>query len=264
MAARWPALFAAENGHAAESNVRRDSAAGRVGRPRVQSYLYGVRATVTSEDATPKMNRRDPRTITAILLGIAAAALSLPIIDYLRGDSFLHPLGFESGITGTPAAWVLALLFATLCIAFTITHFPRVQDTWREISFLKLLSLWAAVGAAVVEEAFFRRIIMDGVMGAGGGVPLQIFASAVVFGVAHALWGLIKGSPHVAFTAAGATGIIGAALAVVYVVGDRSLAPCIAAHFAIDAVIQPGLLLSAVSGQWGKTAAVTKSEQPGR
>ncbi len=205
------------------------------------------------------MKRRDPRVTTAILLGIAAAVLSIPIIDYLRGDSFLRPLGFESGITGTPAAWFLALLVAATCIPFTIKHFPLVAQTWREISLLKALSLWAAVGAAIVEEAFFRRIVMDSVMQAGGSEPLQIIASALVFGVAHALWGLIKGSAHVASTAAVATGTIGAALAVVYVVGDRSLAPCIAAHFLIDAVVQPGLVLSAVSGEWGKTAAVGKS-----
>ena len=205
------------------------------------------------------MKRRDPRITTTILFGVAAAVLSVPMIDYLRGDSFLYPLGFESGVTGTPAAWLLAFLLATGCIAFTMKNFPRVGQTWREISFLKGLSLWAAVGAAVVEEAFFRRIVMDGVMQAGGIVPLQIIASALVFGVAHALWGLIRGSVHVALTAAVATGIIGAALAVVYALGDRSLAPCIAAHFLIDAVVQPGLVLSAVSGEWARTAAVGKN-----
>ena len=204
------------------------------------------------------MKRRDPRVTAAILLGIAAAALSVPIIDYLRGNSFLHPLGFESGLTGTPASWFLALLVAAACIGFTMKNFPAVAQTWREISLLKALALWAAVGAAVVEEAFFRRVVMDGVMEAGGGVMLQIIISGLVFGVAHALWGLIKGSVHVALTAALATSVIGAALAGVYVIAGRSLAPCIAAHFLIDAVIQPGLVLSAVSGEWDTRAAAAK------
>ncbi len=204
------------------------------------------------------MRRRNPRITTAILLGIAATVLSIPVIDYLHGDSFLHPLGFESGLTGTPVSWILALLIATTCIAFTIKNFPLVAQTWREISFLKGLSLWAAVGAAVVEEAFFRRIVMDSVMEASGSVLFQVIASALIFGVAHALWGLIKGSLHVALTAAVATTAIGAGLAVVYVVGDRSLAPCITAHFLIDAVIQPGLVLSAVSGNWGRKPVVGK------
>ena len=207
------------------------------------------------------MTRRDPRKTTAVVLGIAAAVLSIPIIDYLRGDSFLHPLGFESGLTGTPASWVLALLVAAACIVFTIKNFPLVAQTWREISFLKGLSLWAALGAAVVEEAFFRRIVMDGVMQEGGSVLFQVIASALIFGIAHALWGLIQGSVHVALTAMVATSVIGVALAVVYVVGGRSLAPCIAAHFLIDAVIQPGLVLSAVSGNWGRRPVARKGAE---
>lgn len=67
-----------------------------------------------------------------------------------------------------------------------------------------------------------------------------------------------RGSIHVALTAAVATGIIGVALAVVYILGGRSLAPCIAAHFLIDAVIQPGLLLSAVSGKWDRPTVLGK------
>lgn len=51
------------------------------------------------------------------------------MIDYLRGDSFVYPLGFESGITGTPAAWLLAFLVATGCIAFTMKNFPRMGQT---------------------------------------------------------------------------------------------------------------------------------------
>ncbi len=228
--------------------------------PQLKTTLCGARAIANTENARPKMKRRDPRITTTILLGIAAAVLSIPIIDYLRGNSFLHPLGFESGLTGTPASWVLGLLTAATCIAFTTTKFSLVAQTWREISFLKGLSLWAAVGAAVVEEAFFRRIVMDSVLNAGGNVVLQIIASALIFGVAHALWGIITGSVHVALTAMIATSVIGAALAVVYVVGHRSLAPCIAAHFLIDAVIQPGLVLSAVSGNWGRSPVAGKRD----
>ena len=76
-----------------------------------------------------KNERRDPRITTTILFGVAGAALSVPMIDYLRGDSFVYPLGFESGITGTPAAWLLAFLVATGCIAFTMKNFPRMGQT---------------------------------------------------------------------------------------------------------------------------------------
>ena len=58
--------------------------------------------------------------------------------------------------------------------------------------------------------------------------------------------------------AALATGTLGLLLAVVYLLGDRSLAPPIVAHFAIDAVIQPGILVSAFRGQWAPRAMAIK------
>ena len=55
--------------------------------------------------------------------------------------------------------------------------------------------------------------------------------------------------------AAVATGILGAALGVVYVVGERSLAPIIVSHFIITAVIQPGILYAAFSEQMPRPQA---------
>jgi membrane protease YdiL (CAAX protease family) len=49
-----------------------------------------------------------------------------------------------------------------------------------------------------------------------------------------------------------ATGTLGAALALVYVISDRSLAPPIVSHFLVTAVIQPGILFAAFSGQMRK------------
>jgi hypothetical protein len=39
--------------------------------------------------------------------------------------------------------------------------------------------------------------------------------------------------------------------AVVYIVGGRSLAPCIVAHFVISALIEPGLVLAALKDRLG-------------
>jgi hypothetical protein len=54
-----------------------------------------------------------------------------------------------------------------------------------------------------------------------------------------------------------ATGTLGTALAFVYVVGHRSLAPVIVAHFTVTATIQPGIMLAAFSGQMRGQAAAT-------
>ncbi len=204
------------------------------------------------------MKRRNPRITVAAILGILGAILSIPVVDYLRDylqgreDRFLYPLGFESGITGTPFGWVLSLLVAAAFILFTIKNIPAVAETWRELSFLKVISIYLAIVAAIVEEAFFRRVVMDMVAEAEGAVWIQIAASATAFGVAHAFWGLIKLSLGAALKTTIATGIMGFALAIVYVVSDRSLAPCIVSHFLITATLEPGLMMAAVTGQWSR------------
>jgi membrane protease YdiL (CAAX protease family) len=131
-----------------------------------------------------------------------------------------------------------------------VKNIPAVARTWRQVSWLKGLMFFAAIAAATVEEAFFRRVVMESIRQSGGGVVLQILASAIAFGVAHAVWGLIKRDLLVAARTVLVTGIMGGLLAVVYVVGERSLAPCIVAHFLITFALEPGLLLAAVTGEW--------------
>jgi len=99
-------------------------------------------------------------------------------------------------------------------------------------------------------RAVFRRIVMDQVLQAGGGFSLQITVSALAFGLAHAVWGLAKRSLATAVRTAVATGVMGLLLAVVYMIGNRSLAPCITAHFLITFALEPGLMLAAVTGEW--------------
>lgn len=132
-----------------------------------------------------------------------------------------------------------------------------MRATWHELSWLKVISLWAAAGAAVVEEALFRRVIMDGVAGLGGNLLLQVLASALGFGLAHAIWGLIKLDLWVAVSSVVATTIMGLALAVVYLLADRNLAPCIVGHFLITGAIEPGLMIAAVTGRWDRKVTPT-------
>ena len=212
------------------------------------------------------MRKKSPRTIAGIMLTSLALLLSIPVIDYAlspQGD-WLHPLGFQAWASVPPAAWALAIAVAVFFAAFTIRGIAAVRGTWREFSSLKLVSLWAAAGAAVVEEALFRRLIMDGVADAGGNILLQVLASALGFGAAHAIWGLIKLDLRVAVSSVAATTVMGLGLALVYLAADRSLAPCIVAHFMITGAIEPGLMIAAVTGQWDRAApSETKAEGEG-
>ena len=177
--------------------------------------------------------------------------MAVPITFKLagRGSGFLQDLGFVSGPRGNASAWAFAILLAVAYIIFTMGGIPLVAQHWRALSWLKGLSVLAAIAAGIVEEAFFRRLIMDALEKAGARVWMQIAASGLAFGAAHGMWGLLGGSAHVAVGAALTTTVLGLGLAAIYVLGARSLAPCIMAHFLIDLVIEPGLLLAAVNGK---------------
>jgi hypothetical protein len=161
-----------------------------------------------------------------MIMAAATLAMGYPVLLYALGRNirFLQDLGFQSGPRGTPTAWVLALIVAVTYSVATIRSIPLVAQHWRAPTPLKGLALVLALAAGIVEEAVFRRMIMDSIMQAGGAVWLQVLASGLLFGIAHASWGLIKGNFAVARSAAIATTILGGALAIIYVLGGRSLA----------------------------------------
>ncbi len=165
---------------------------------------------------------------------------------------FLRDLGFASGPPGTLLAWSLGLVVGVFYAAYAVRNIPLVREHWRAVSLFKLLGILLAVAAALVEEAFFRRFLMDALMRAGWPAVVQVVASGLVFGLAHGIWGIMTGRVSVGIGTMIATGTLGTALGVVYVVGDRSLAPVIIAHFIVTATIQPGIMFAAFSGQMGR------------
>lgn len=187
----------------------------------------------------------------ALFLVIAGAVLWVPVAQLMLGNPprFLRDLGFLSGPRGTPLAWSLGMVMAVLYAAYAIRNIPLVREHWRALSLMKLLGLLLAVAAAVVEEAFFRRMLMNTLMRAGWPVITQVVASGLVFGIAHASWALVTGRLSAGIGAMVATGALGTGLGLVFVLGDRSLAPVIVAHFVVTATIQPGIMFAAFSGQ---------------
>jgi hypothetical protein len=203
-----------------------------------------------------------PAELVAItILVVLAAPMAIPTMRKLLGDNsgFLTNLGFLSGPSAPPLAWGLALAVAAGYIGFAVKYVPAVARTWIWPSWSKLVVLAAAIAAATVEEAVFRRLVMDYVMQQGGGWALQVLASGVVFGLPHGIFGLIKRNAMSAFRAATITGVLGAFLGIVYLIGARSLAPCITAHFLITLALEPGLLIAAVTNEWRFETAPSKS-----
>lgn len=164
---------------------------------------------------------------------------------------FLENLGFRSGPRGNLLSWVLAFLVAAAFATATIRRNPHVW-TANRFSALKVVAVVMAVVAGIFEEGFFRRFVMDLAAHRGWNNISQILISALIFGVAHGIWGLFARHVRPAVTATIATSLVGGAWAVVYIVGGRSLAPCIVSHILINFVLEPGMMLAAASGKWNQ------------
>jgi len=133
-----------------------------------------------------------------------------------------------------------------------------VRENLFRPSRLKLLAIGVAFVAGILEEVFFRQLLMDWTRARGMNAFLQVLVSAAAFGIAHGLWILFRGSWRAGVGAVFATGCLGGALALVYVASARNLAPCVSAHFFINVFAEPGLVLSAVRGEMGNQRVSSK------
>ena len=150
-----------------------------------------------------------------------------------------------------PLAWILAAITAIAYVLYTMKAIPFVASMQREISLFKLLGILSSVVGGIVEEVFFRRWTMDMFMKGGFNPILQVIISGVAFGLVHASRTLLaKRNFKATLPAILSTSILGIFLAIIYLAGGRNLGPCIFAHVLINIVIEPWLMLSAVSGKW--------------
>lgn len=185
-----------------------------------------------------------------LILGFIAVSEGTAVLWLLfnNGPRLIAYLGLAPTHTGGWLGWVGAVLVAIAFVGISL-RMPSVRaNLWRPSS-LKLLAVAVAIAAGILEEAVFRKTIMDATMHHGLSAPTQVALSALAFGLAHGVWGLFGRSVRAAIGATVATAVLGAALAVVYLAAGRSLAPCIAAHFAINLAVEPGLVLAAMRGE---------------
>ena len=193
------------------------------------------------------------RRKTVLILGMTSLFMFSPLAMSL----FWHPiplfqnLGFERESIAPALAWILATITAIAYVLYAMRAIPFVAGMQREISLFKLLGILSAVVGGIVEEVLFRRWIMDMLMSGGFASSIQVIISGVTFGLAHTSWTLLaKRDFKATIPAIISTSILGIFLAIIYLAGGRNLGPCIFAHVLINIVIEPWLMLSAVSGKW--------------
>jgi uncharacterized protein len=191
------------------------------------------------------------RKAAFILAGIAAAEGAWVYVNLAAaGTRFWRYAGLLAPWRPGLLGWALGLVTAAL-FSWYAAQLPSVRDNLLRPSFLKILAILVAFAAALCEEVIFRKLLMDSIQHRGFHTVVQVLASAIALGAAHAVWGLFRGSFRAATAAMIATGTLGLLLAVTYVSSHRVLAPCVVSHFLIDLLIEPGLVLAAVKGEMG-------------
>lgn len=199
------------------------------------------------------LNLGNNKKASWIILGIAIFEGSFVSVALVRDPSgILRIFGFAPGARhATPLGWCLAAVTA-FCFAFYTGRLAAVRETMFRLDSLKAAALLMAVAAGVLEEWSCRMMLMNSLRHHGLPLWFQIVISACAFGLLHATWAFFRGSWGAGLRAAGATSVLGGALAIVYVVSSRVLAPCICAHIVIDALSEPGLVLAALRGEMGE------------
>ncbi len=183
------------------------------------------------------------KSIHVILFSMIFIWGSLVMVNlYSNPKGFISYLGFSDSNSGTPLGWVLALLTVVIYCGSA----AKLSEVWNymfKLDKLKLTAIIAAVFAGIMEEVIYRKWIMDYLATHDYSYAVQVILSGLAFGVVHLIWGIknLKAGVN-AFIS---TAILGFALAIVYLASNRSLAPCIVAHFAITGLIEPGLLIAA-------------------
>jgi membrane protease YdiL (CAAX protease family) len=203
------------------------------------------------------LDRRATRIVWAFLIGASVTeGWAIYASFNPHGNLLAALLHYTITPIGTPLSWVLAALVTALYAGYAAygsatirTHMLR-PSTWRPYILLRIAALVMTLICSFFEEAFFRKFLMDWVMHHGEAIAAQIAISAIAFGFVHAIWGIAGGNFRAAFGAMTATGVLGAALAVVYVIGGRSVAPCVVAHTAINLLIEPWLIMTAATNGW--------------
>jgi hypothetical protein len=186
----------------------------------------------------------------AIIMTIIGLVEGAPLVSFYLMPGGPGVVGRWLGIGAPPIgplAWAAALVIALTYAGASMISLPAIRERLFTLNGLKLLGVAFALITGTFEEWFFRHWLMDLGASHGLGVGWQIIGSGVIFGVAHAIWGLFGGNLRAFYTSMAFTTVMGLALAGLYVVAGRQVAPAVWSHILINLIIEPWLLLGVLN-----------------
>ncbi len=207
------------------------------------------------------LTRKEYRMVWGFVAGATVSELIAAMFMFRPNGSWFDTLwNYATKPAGTASSWALALVIMAAYVVRAASRSPVIRtyafspSRWFPFLGIRLVALAMAVVTGFFEEAFFRKTVMDVAQQQGAGVVVQVLLSAIIFGVVHAIWVILGGKFRAAAAIVLATGALGGLLAIVYLIGGRSIGPCIAAHIGLNLFLEPWMVVSSATLSWGRTA----------
>lgn len=200
-----------------------------------------------------KLTTHSDRLKTGWILASISILLTGSILFWFIGNPqrFIETkIGIHEGVFTDFYVWLFTFIIVIGYVIYTIIALPFVRAHLFNMSWLKLIGVWAAFATGIVEEIFFRHLLMDFLQSLNVSDVLQILLSGTVFGLAHGTWGILRRDMKIVLPVIISTTILGCFLATLYILSGRSTFAPIIAHVLINLIIEPWLMLSSISSKW--------------
>lgn len=210
--------------------------------------LYGLPNLVILATYLPKrMDLHSAAVWTAVGLGFSGLILLIAIMMWLRRTKqSLKDLGW--GKPTSAAALVLGVLFAFALLGLCYMNNKRlgVEFPVGRIDFLRILAaVLTAFAGGFVEEIGMRGLLMTELARIRTRTWLQILISGFCYAIYHSLQFLTN--PVTFIQSMAVSTLLGGILAGIYVLGRRSLTPCILSHGLANLLGEPYILMGALA-----------------
>ncbi|MEB5481760.1 CPBP family intramembrane metalloprotease [Shouchella clausii] len=200
-----------------------------------------------------KLTTHHDRIKTGWILASTSILLTTSILSWFIGNPkrFIETrMGIHEGVFADFYVWLFTFIIVIGYVVYTIIALPFVRAQLFNMSWLKIIGVWAALATGIVEEVLFRHLLMDFLQSFHVSEVLQIILSGIIFGFAHGAWGIFRRDAKIVLPVIISTTILGCFLATLYIMSGRSTFAPIVAHVLINLIIEPWLMLSAISGKW--------------
>ena len=210
--------------------------------------LYGLpNFTILATYLPQRMDLRSAAAWTVTGFGLSALVLLIVIMAWLRRrQRSLKDVGWAKPTRIVAIVLAVAFAFAFLGLGYTNNRRLGVAFAFAEIDGLRI---WAALltvfAGGFVEEIAMRGVVITELHRIGTRTWLQILVSAFCFALYHSMLFVTK--PIMFVQGLVSSMFMGCLLAGLYILGKRSLIPCIICHALANLLGEPYLLMGAMA-----------------